>query len=85
MKEVITITSKGQTTIPSQIRKKLGVSEKGGVLQIQFDEKKGELLITRPASIAEISQRLSKYIKPGTTPLTDVDKLYQQRSYKGAQ
>lgn len=78
MKNSITITSKGQTTIPASYRQKLGLGAKGGSLDVRFDEVKGELVITKPLSIDELSKRLNNYIKPNTKPLTDVDTYYQK-------
>ena len=77
MEEFITITSKGQTTLPVAMRRKLGLNHAGGKLQARFDERKGELVITRPTTIAELSERVSRNIRPGTTPVTDVDEYYQ--------
>lgn len=77
MKESITITSKGQTTLPAAIRKQLGVDKQGGVLLIRFNEERGELIISRPLSISALSTKLSSYIKPGIQPITDVDEFYQ--------
>ena len=77
MKNTITITSKGQATIPASYRRKLGIGAGGGTLDIRFDENKGELIIARPLNIDELSQKLSDYIKPHTKPLTDVDAYYQ--------
>lgn len=78
MKNSITITSKGQTTIPAAFRRKLGLDPKGGALEIRFDEAKNELVIARPLSIDELTKKLSSYVKPGTEPLTDVDAYYQK-------
>ena len=77
MKTTITVTSKGQTTIPAQVRHKLGLNKAGGVLQISFNEQKGELVISKPTSIDELSKKLSGYIKPGIKPLVDTDAFYQ--------
>lgn len=77
MKETITITRQGQTTLPAEIRRKLGLRKTGGMLRIRFNEPKGELTIYKPTNIAELSERLSQHIKPGTKPLLDVDDYYQ--------
>lgn len=77
MKNTITITSKGQATIPASYRRKLGVDAAGGVLDIRFDEVKNELIIAKPLNIDELSKKISSYVQPGTTPLTDVDAYYQ--------
>lgn len=78
MTKTITITSKGQTTLPVAIRRKLGLDKAGGVLNIRFNEHNGELIISKAADAAELSNRLSRHIRPGTTPLTAVDEYYQK-------
>jgi AbrB family looped-hinge helix DNA binding protein len=77
MKTTLTVTSKGQTTIPATIRHKLGLSRSGGVLQMNFNEDKDELVISKALSIDELSDKITSYIKPGTKPLTDVNTFYQ--------
>lgn len=78
MKDTITITSKGQATIPAIYRRKLGVGANGGTLDIRFDESKGQLVIARLVSIDELSAKMSSYIQPTTRPLLDVDDFYQK-------
>jgi bifunctional DNA-binding transcriptional regulator/antitoxin component of YhaV-PrlF toxin-antitoxin module len=77
MKTIITITRKGQTTLPAAMRRKLGLSKSGGVLQVDFNESKGEIVISKPISVSELSNRVSSYIKPGTEPVHNVDDYYQ--------
>lgn len=77
MKDTITVTSKGQTTIPAPIRNKLGLGKNGGVLKMSFNESKDELVISKPQSIDDLSNKLSSYIKPNTQPLSDVGTYYQ--------
>ena len=77
MKNTITITTKGQTTLPAPVRRKLGLDKTGGVLQISFDERKGELVISKLVNIAELSERISRYVKPNTRPVVSVDEYYQ--------
>lgn len=77
MKETITITSKGQTTLPAEVRRKLGLHKDGGILNITFDERKGEVILTKPVSISELSKAVSKNIRRGTQPLENVDEFYQ--------
>ena len=78
MKSTVTITSKGQTTIPAPMRRKLGLSPQGGTLDIRFDDTRGELVIAKPLSIDELSKKISSYIKPTIKPLTDIDSYYQK-------
>jgi AbrB family looped-hinge helix DNA binding protein len=77
MKNTITITSKGQTTLPAEIRRKLGIDRSGGELRIDFNESSGELVISKPTSISELSERVSRHIRPGTKPMLNVDEYYQ--------
>ncbi len=77
MKNMLTITSKGQTTLPSIIRKKLGIPSTGGVLNITFNEQRGEVVITKPMSIEELSNKVSKNIKPHTKSVLNADEYYQ--------
>lgn len=75
----ITVTRKGQTTLPVALRRRLGLAESGGVLHAHLNEDTGELIITRPPSIDELSERLSRHIKPGIRPLQNVDDFYQSQ------
>ena len=50
---------------------------------IQWDYKnivkrRGELVIKKPVSVAELSERISRHIKPGTQPVENVDEYYQK-------
>jgi bifunctional DNA-binding transcriptional regulator/antitoxin component of YhaV-PrlF toxin-antitoxin module len=73
----ITVTRKGQTTLPVAVRRQLGLAESGGVLRAHLNEDTGELILAKPPSITELSERVSRHIKPYTRPLLDVDEFYQ--------
>ncbi len=75
----ITVTRKGQTTLPVAVRRRLGLADSGGVLRGHLNEDTGELIITKPPSVNELSERISRHIKPGTRPLRDVDDFYQSQ------
>lgn len=60
------------------MRRKLGLDKSGGVLRITFNERKGEIVISKPVSIAELSERISRHIKPGMKPVENVDEYYQK-------
>lgn len=77
MKSTITITSKGQTVLPVELRRKLGVPPSGGVLSIAFNERTGQAVISKPLTVAELSERATRRIKPGTQPVANVDEYYQ--------
>jgi len=78
MTTTITITSKGQTTIPVEVRRKLGIDSAGGVLILDFDELSNQAVIKNPRSIEEMSLRLTKKIKPGIKPLENVGEWIQK-------
>ena len=78
MKTTLTVTSKGQTTIPVAMRKQLGLDKAGGILFVDINEAKAQATISKPASIEELSARLSQYVKPGLKPVLDVDAYYQK-------
>lgn len=75
----ITVTRKGQATLPVAVRRRLGLGDSGGVLRAHLNEDTGELIITKPPSADELSERVSRHIRPGTPPLLNVDDLYQSR------
>ncbi len=77
MNKFITITSKGQTTLPAAMRRKLGLGKTGGLLQATYNERKGQLIISKPENASELSERISAYIAPNTQPITNVDAYYQ--------
>lgn len=78
IKTLLTITSKGQTTIPVAMRRSLGITNKGGVLFVDLDENKGKAVITKPLTPEELSERVSQNIKKGTKPVLDVGVYYQK-------
>ena len=75
MKNTITMTSKGTFTLPAEIRKKIGVNKLGDKLNIEFNEKTNQVVISKPTSLDDIQKYTSKYIKK--EPLIGVDKFYQ--------
>ena len=77
MKIPITVTSQGQATIPVAMRRKLGLGASGGVLMAELNERVDEVVLTKPVDIERLSDRISRHIKAGTTPVLDVDSFYQ--------
>ena len=72
----ITITSKGQITLPAEARRSLRL-EKGDQLTISLDLATGSLILQKPQSIDELSLKISGYAKKNE-PITNVDDYYQQ-------
>lgn len=77
MDTLITITSKGQTTIPVAVRRQLGIPASGGTLQISYDQLQDKAVISKPMTIEDLSEEISKKIKPGIKPVLNVDDYYQ--------
>ncbi len=81
MNTVLTITRKGQTTLPVALRRKLGIPSQGGVLHIRYHAARNELILSKAPSLEEISARATSFIRPGTKPLRDVDAYYQKHRW----
>ncbi|MCL2818389.1 MAG: AbrB/MazE/SpoVT family DNA-binding domain-containing protein [Actinomycetia bacterium] len=67
----VTMSSRGRITIPESYRKRLEL-EQGDTLIIHYDETKNELRLHRKNSLAEMRERYTSWIKPGTEPLIDI-------------
>ena len=78
MNDTITITRKGQATLPIEFRRLLGLDKSGGKLRVRFNKSKNELTILKATNAESLSERLSSYIKPGTEPVQNVDEFYQE-------
>lgn len=78
MNKIITVTSKGQTTLPIELRKKLGLPNSGGKLNLYYDDTKNELIISKTTPLEEISEKFSKHLGPDLKPLQNVDEYYQK-------
>lgn len=78
----ITLTSKGQVTLPVAVRRSLGVAQSGGTLRLHYDEKSGQATIQRPVSFASLQAKASSYADPDVKPLDDPRGYYQQREVK---
>lgn len=78
MNNTITMTTKGTFTLPSSIRKKLGVNNKGDKLNIELDETNQRVIITKPTDLSILHEKLKPYIKT-SKPLSDVSSYYTKR------
>jgi AbrB family looped-hinge helix DNA binding protein len=82
MKTHITITGKGQLTIPAAARRQLGLKEKGDKVLFKLNPRTKSATISKPQTIEEISTYLTSKIKPGTEPLLNADEYYQKHRGK---
>ena len=71
-----TVSSQGQVTIPVVIRKALDIKE--GDKVVFESNRDGNVFIKRAESIEAVSDRISSYIKAGTTPISDFSDYYQK-------
>jgi bifunctional DNA-binding transcriptional regulator/antitoxin component of YhaV-PrlF toxin-antitoxin module len=74
------MTSKGQFTLPAEVRKAMALQKRGDKLTLDFRPTSQQVVLSKPASFADIQTNAKRYIKPGTTPLSDVDALYNTRA-----
>ncbi|HWZ65720.1 MAG TPA: AbrB/MazE/SpoVT family DNA-binding domain-containing protein [Patescibacteria group bacterium] len=77
MQTMITLSSKGQLTLPVEVRRKLRI-QTGDKLLLKLDQAAQTATLAKPVGIEELSTRLTSYIKPGAKPVTDVDEYYQK-------
>ena len=72
-----TLTSKGQVTLPAEIRRQMHLKE-GDRLVASYDAQTQTLSFTKPLTLEQLAGKYGKLIKPGTKPLTDVDTYFQK-------
>lgn len=81
MKTIVSLSSKGQLTLPASIRASLGLQQ-GDRLEVSIDEANSSITISPVMDIEELSARVSRYAKK-RAPVTDVDAFYQQHRAEG--
>jgi bifunctional DNA-binding transcriptional regulator/antitoxin component of YhaV-PrlF toxin-antitoxin module len=79
MNITITMTSKGQFTLPASVRKAMALHKQGDKLVLDFSPAKKQAILSKPISFEDIQAKAKAYIKPGTVPLSDVNSLYETR------
>ena len=73
------MTSKGQFTLPADVRKAMALRKQGDKLILEFNPSKQQATLSKPISFDDIQARAQTYTKPGTVPLSNVDELYATR------
>lgn len=75
MKAMVTLSSKGQFTLPAAMRTKLGLKQ-GDRLEASFDEESGAVRLQAVPDLETLSARVSSYaaVRP---PVVDVGEYYQ--------
>ena len=83
MKEyTLSVTSKGQFTMPVEVRRALGVNHKANKLIMTFDPVKKSAKIQKPATFDDISKLAKSFIDKKIKPLEDPRAYYQKRQSK---
>ena len=72
----ISLTSKGQLTLPVEVRRALNL-KKSDTLELTYNAETRKVTITKPMSLEELSTMASSYIKKDQNTLEDVDEYYQ--------
>jgi len=73
----ITLTSKGQITLPIEFRRALNIAD-GDQLAVTYVATSQSLILRKPLTVDQLSQKVAGFIKKTTPPVTDVDQYYQQ-------
>ncbi len=76
MKDFLTLSSKGQITLPAHLRRQLGLN-RGDRLEATIDPERRQVTIRPVESIDQLSERISGYAKR-RDPVLDVDSYYQE-------
>lgn len=73
--KTITLTSKGQLTLPVEIRRALGL-KKSEKLQLSFDAETRSITLQRPMSVDEFSDFMTTLPRKNVEPVMDVSQYY---------
>lgn len=79
--QTITLTSKGQITLPIGARRALNI-KRGDKLTVVYNPIARFLTIRKPITIQELSTKISGYAKRTIEPITNVDEYYQRHRLK---
>jgi len=82
IEDTISATSKGTFTLPVEMRRQWGITERGAKLTIRFYPDRGEAVISKPITFEEIQKMTSKHLARKRTPLSDVSNFYRSRGKK---
>lgn len=76
MAQFLTLSSKGQITLPAFLRRELGLKQ-GDRLEATVDPETRRVTLTAIETIDELSARISGYAD-SSEPVLDVDAYYQE-------
>lgn len=75
--KTITLTSKGQVTLPAEVRRMLRLKE-SAKLVVTIDPESRSITLSKPMSVDELAQLTHALPRKKTKPVMDVDAYYQK-------
>ncbi len=80
MKEyMITMTSKGQFTMPVEVRELFSLGNVNNKLKLVLNTETKTIKIEKPITVEEVQRRARQRLKPGIEPLLDARAFYDTR------
>jgi bifunctional DNA-binding transcriptional regulator/antitoxin component of YhaV-PrlF toxin-antitoxin module len=76
---ILTLTSKGQFTMPVAVRRAMNLNSIGDKLTMTFNNNTKQAKIEKPITALEVQQIARKYLKNDIKPLQDPRKFYETR------
>lgn len=73
---MITLTSKGQLTLPVEVRRALGLKD-SDKLELSYNPENRKVTISKPMTVEELSAMTSQLPRKKINPIADVDAYYQ--------
>jgi bifunctional DNA-binding transcriptional regulator/antitoxin component of YhaV-PrlF toxin-antitoxin module len=73
------MTSKGQFTLPANVREAMKLRKQGDKLLLDFSPDEQQAILSKPVSFTDIQAKAKTYIKQGTKPLHDAKDHYETR------
>lgn len=73
---IVTLTSKGQLTLPIEVRRALGLKD-SDKLELSYSSESRKVTITKPMTVEELSAMTSRLPRRKIEPIRDVDSYYQ--------
>lgn len=74
---MITLTSKGQVTLPAEARRMLGLKE-SDKLTVVVDSNSRSITLSKPMTVDELASMAHALPRKRVRPVTDVSAYYQQ-------
>ncbi|MFZ1361281.1 MAG: AbrB/MazE/SpoVT family DNA-binding domain-containing protein [Candidatus Saccharimonadales bacterium] len=74
--KTVTLTSKGQITIPAEVQRLLGLKQ-GDKLDVTVNPVTRNISLQRPMTVDEVTALGSSFVKSGTAPVENTRELYE--------